>query len=280
MATGTPIPALFWTVQSAVGTNDILGPSHLGQLLSKRELVIKSRFPMNSGNIGGYVIQMQICFERLSGFPNLTESDWPLKADFSIELMALHFASESSITFSQALSQGVALPTTTINIIYLGKGPQRAPRLAHVVIVSHRDPSQGEEMTNGRSSKNFLVKLQVFLEKCSHRHISVDLVKASGSYCLLVLRKTLFSQDCIHCGKPERDLVDSELGFPENPLALVWSASRHLCPSLRRALCGHLDRPGTSVPSSLLPERREKGLSELPDSVKHFILELKAAKVD
>ena len=64
----------------------------------------------------------------------------------------------------------------------------------------------------------------------------------------------------------ERDLVDNELGFPENPLALVRLASRHLCPSLRRALCGHLDRPGTSVPSSLLPERREKGLSELPDS--------------
>ncbi|XP_044790213.2 uncharacterized protein LOC123331058 [Bubalus bubalis] len=66
----------------------------------------------------------------------------------------------------------------------------------------------------------------------------------------------------------ERDLVDNELGFPENPLALVRLASRHLCPSLRRALCGHLDRPGTSVPSSLLPERREKGLSELPDSAK------------
>ncbi|XP_070312256.1 serine/arginine repetitive matrix protein 2-like [Odocoileus virginianus] len=64
----------------------------------------------------------------------------------------------------------------------------------------------------------------------------------------------------------ERDLVDNELGFPENPLALVPWASRHLCPSPRRALCGHLDRPGTSVPSSLLPERREKGLSELPDS--------------
>ena len=30
-----------------------------GQLLSKRELVIKSWFPMNSGNIGGYVIQIQ-----------------------------------------------------------------------------------------------------------------------------------------------------------------------------------------------------------------------------
>lgn len=64
----------------------------------------------------------------------------------------------------------------------------------------------------------------------------------------------------------ERDLVDNKLGFPENPLALVPWASRHLCPSPRRALCGHLDRPGTSVPSSLLPERREKGLSELPDS--------------
>ena len=29
-----------------------------GQLSSKRELVIKSWFPMNSGTIGGYVIQM------------------------------------------------------------------------------------------------------------------------------------------------------------------------------------------------------------------------------
>lgn len=36
----------------------------------------------------------------------------------------MHFASESSVTFSQALSQGVAPPTTTINITYLGKGPQ------------------------------------------------------------------------------------------------------------------------------------------------------------
>ena len=65
-----------------------------------------------------------VYFERLSGFPNLTKSNWPLKAAFSIELMALHFASESSIRFSQALSQGVAPATTTINITYLGKGPQ------------------------------------------------------------------------------------------------------------------------------------------------------------
>ena len=38
--------------------------------------------------------------------------------------------------------------------------PPGVPRPAHVVIVSHWDPSQEEEVTNGRSSKNFLVKLQ------------------------------------------------------------------------------------------------------------------------
>ena len=35
---------------------------------------------------------------------------------------------------------------------------------------------------------------RVFLEKCSHCHFTADLVEASGSYCLLELRKTLFSQ--------------------------------------------------------------------------------------